>query len=47
MRADSPGHQAPVYVYIPRAKSFVVNYRAGSGGRKALNKRLVVGRAGR
>ena len=29
------------------AKSFVVNYRAGNGGRKAPNKRVVVGRAGR
>ena len=28
-------------------KSFVVNYRAGSGGRKAPNKRVVVGRYGR
>ena len=29
------------------AKSFVVNYRAGDGGRKAPNKRVVVGRYGR
>ena len=29
------------------AKSFVVNYRVGNGGRKAPNKRVVVGRAGR
>ncbi len=29
------------------AKSYVVNYRAGDGGRKAPNKRVVVGRAGR
>ena len=28
-------------------KSFVVNYRAGEGGRKAPNKRVVVGRYGR
>ena len=28
-------------------KSFVVNYRAGDGGRKAPNKRVVVGRYGR
>ncbi len=29
------------------AKSFIVNYRAGSGGRKAPNKRVVIGRYGR
>ena len=29
------------------AKSFIVNYRAGDGGRKAPNKRVVVGRFGR
>ena len=29
------------------AKSFLVNYRVGNGGRKAPNKRVVVGRAGR
>jgi len=29
------------------AKSFIVNYRPGDGGRKAPNKRGVVGRAGR
>ena len=28
-------------------KSFIVNYRAGAGGRKAPNKRVVVGRYGR
>ena len=28
-------------------KSFVINYRAGEGGRKAPNKRVVVGRYGR
>ena len=28
-------------------KSFIVNYRAGDGGRKAPNKRVVVGRHGR
>ena len=28
-------------------KSFIVNYRAGDGGRKAPNKRVVVGRYGR
>ena len=28
-------------------KSFIVNYRAGEGGRKAPNKRVVVGRYGR
>ena len=34
-------------LYPSGAKSFVVNYRAGNGGRKAPNKRVVVGRAGR
>jgi len=29
------------------AKSYVVNYRAGNGGRKAPNKCVVVGRSGR
>ena len=29
------------------AKSFIVNYRAGDGGRRAPNKRVVVGRYGR
>ena len=28
-------------------KAFVVNYRTGSGGRKAPNKRVVIGRYGR
>ena len=28
-------------------RSFIVNYRAGEGGRKAPNKRVVVGRHGR
>ena len=28
-------------------KSFIVNYRGGSGGRKAPNKRVVIGRYGR
>ena len=28
-------------------KSFIVNYRAGDGGRKAPNKRVVIGRYGR
>ena len=28
-------------------KSFIVNYRAGDGGRKAPNKRIVIGRYGR
>ena len=36
-----------VRVHPSGAKSFVVNYRAGNGGRKAPNKRVVVGRAGR
>ena len=34
-------------VHPSGAKSFLVNYRAGNGGRKAPNKRVVVGRAGR
>ncbi len=34
-------------VHPSGAKAFVVNYRAGNGGRKAPNKRVVVGRAGR
>ena len=29
------------------AKSFIVNYRPGDGGRKAPNKRIVIGRFGR
>ena len=36
-----------VRVHPSGAKSFLVNYRAGNGGRKAPNKRVVVGRAGR
>ncbi|MDE0030302.1 MAG: integrase family protein [Deltaproteobacteria bacterium] len=36
-----------VRVHPSGAKSYVVNYRAGNGGRKAPNKRVVVGRAGR
>ncbi len=36
-----------VRVHPSGAKSFVVNYRAGNGGRKAPNKRVVVGRVGR
>ncbi|MYG26853.1 MAG: DUF4102 domain-containing protein, partial [Boseongicola sp. SB0677_bin_26] len=28
-------------------KSFIVNYRAGDGGRKAPNRRVVIGRYGR
>ena len=34
-------------VHPSGAKAFLVNYRAGNGGRKAPNKRVVVGRAGR
>ena len=36
-----------VRVHPSGAKSYVVNYRAGNGGRKAPNKRVVVGRSGR
>ena len=36
-----------VRVHPTGAKSYVVNYRAGNGGRKAPNKRVVVGRVGR
>ena len=36
-----------VRVHPSGAKAFLVNYRAGNGGRKAPNKRVVVGRAGR
>ncbi len=36
-----------VRVHPSGAKSFLVNYRAGNGGRKAPNKRVVVGRFGR
>ncbi len=34
-------------VHPSGAKAYLVNYRAGDGGRKAPNKRVVVGRAGR
>ena len=36
-----------VRVHPSGAKAFLVNYRAGNGGRKAPNKRVVVGRVGR
>ncbi len=36
-----------VRVHPSGAKSFIVNYRAGDGGRKAPNKRVVIGRYGR
>ncbi len=36
-----------VRVHPSGAKAFLVNYRAGNGGRKAPNNRVVVGRAGR
>ena len=36
-----------VRIHPSGAKSFLINYRAGNGGRKAPNKRVVVGRAGR
>ena len=36
-----------VRVHPTGAKSFIVNYRAGDGGRKAPNKRVVIGRYGR
>ena len=36
-----------VRVHPSGAKSYIVNYRAGNGGRKAPNKRVVVGRFGR
>ena len=36
-----------VRVHPTGARSYVVNYRAGNGGRKAPNKRVVVGRVGR
>ena len=36
-----------VRVHPSGQKSFVANYRVGNGGRKAPNKRVVVGRAGR
>ena len=36
-----------VQVHPTGAKSFLVNYRTGGGGRKASNKRIVIGRFGR
>ena len=36
-----------VRVHPSGAKAFLVNYRVGNGGRKAPNKRVVVGRTGR
>ena len=36
-----------VKVHPSGIKSFIVNYRAGDGGRKAPNKRVVIGRHGR
>ncbi len=36
-----------VRVYPSGRKSFIVNYRAGGGGRKAPNKRIVIGRCDR
>ena len=36
-----------VRVHPSSAKAYLVNYRAGNGERKAPNKRVVVGRAGR
>ena len=36
-----------VRIHPSGAKSFLVNYRAGDGGREAPNKRVVIGRAGR
>ena len=42
---DIPGFG--VRVHPSGAKAFLLNYRAGNGGRKAPNKRVVVGRAGR
>ena len=35
-----------VRVHPSGAKAYLVNYRAGNGGRKAPNKRVVVGAAG-
>ncbi|MCE2521136.1 MAG: DUF4102 domain-containing protein [Alphaproteobacteria bacterium] len=35
-----------VRVHPSGAKSFLINYRAGDGGRKAPNKRVVIGRYG-
>ena len=36
-----------IRVHPGGAKSFIVNYRAGDGGRKAPNKRVVIGRYGK
>ena len=36
-----------IRVHPGGGKSFIVNYRAGDGGRKAPNKRLVIGRYGK
>ena len=36
-----------VRVYPSGHKSFIVNYRTGDGGRKAPNKRIVLGRCDR
>ena len=36
-----------VRVHPTGAKSFIVNYRSGDGGRKAPNKRIVIGRYGK
>jgi len=35
-----------IRIHPSGAKSFIVNYRAGDGGRKAANKRVVLGRFG-
>ena len=35
-----------IRIHPSGAKSFIVNYRAGDGGRKAANKRVVLGRYG-
>ena len=35
-----------IRIHPSGAKSFIVNYRAGEGGRKAANKRVVLGRYG-
>ncbi len=36
-----------VRVQLSGVRSYIVNYRAGDGGRKAANRRLVIGRHGR